>query len=346
MKINNREIGLNHPTYIVAEISANHHQDFQEAVKLVETAKKVGADAVKLQTYTPDTMTIDSDAPYFRVGKGSLWSGRTLYDLYREAHTPWEWQPKLKEIADKIGIDLFSSPFDSTAVDLLEKMKVPAYKVASFEIIDLPLIENIAKTRKPIIISTGMASLEEIEEAINAARSSGALEIALLKCTSAYPAPAEEMNLCAIPYLREKFKVPVGLSDHTLGITIPIAAVALGACIIEKHFILSRNQSGPDSAFSVEPDEFREMVTSIRQIEKARGKEHYTVGKEEMKSRVFRRSIFVVKDISKGELFNSENVRLIRPGNGLPPKYINKVLGKKASQDIQRGTPLSWELIS
>ena len=340
-----RRIGPGCPVYVVAEMSANHNQDFDQAVELLKAAKEAGADAVKLQTYTPDTLTIRSDKEYFRIGKGTLWEGKTLYELYSEAYMPWEWQPKLKKIADEIGIDLFSTAFDPTAVDFLEDMGVPVHKVASFEIVDIPLIEKMARTGKPLIISTGMAMLDEIEEAVQAARKAGATQIALLKCTSAYPAPPEEMNLRAIPHLTEAFHVPVGLSDHTLGIAVPVAAVALGACIVEKHFTLSRDIPGPDSAFSLEPHEFKTMVEAIRTAEKALGEVRYEVGEQEAKSRVFRRSLFVVKDMKAGEIFTEENLRSIRPGYGLHPKHLKDVLGRRAIQDIKKGTPLGWNLI-
>jgi len=345
IEINGRKIGAGYPVYIVAELSANHRQQFDEAVKLVKAAKEAGADAVKLQTYTPDTLTIKCNAPEFRISGGTLWDGKTLYDLYSEASMPWEWQPRLKKMADNLGIDLFSSPFDKTAVDFLEGVGVPAYKVASFEIIDIPLIEYIASKGKPIIISTGMATRDEIDEAIQVAQREGARQIALLKCTSAYPASPEEMNLRAIPNMTRKFKVPVGLSDHTLGIAIPLAAVALGACIIEKHFTLSRSTLSPDSAFSLEPQEFKTMVEAVRTAEKALGKISYKVSEQEAKSRVFRRSLFVVRDMQKGEVFTEENVRSIRPGYGLPPHHLKDVLGRRASCDIKRGTPLSWEFV-
>lgn len=344
--INGRKIGLGFPAYIVAELSANHRQKLDEAIELIRVAKEAGADAVKLQTYTPDTMTIKCTAPEFLIGGGTPWDGKTLYDLYGEAYMPWEWQPKLKKVADDLGIDLFSTPYDKAAVDFLEEMGVTAYKVASFEIVDLPLIEYIASNGKPIIMSTGMATLAEIDEAIQAARRAGASQIALLKCTSAYPAPPEEMNLRAIPDLAETFGVPIGLSDHTLGIAVPIAAVALGACIVEKHFTLSRSIPSPDSAFSVEPQEFKAMVEAIRTAEKALGEVRYEVTGQEAKSRVFRRSLFVVKDMKAGETFTEENVRSIRPGYGLHPRYLKEVLERRAARDIKQGTPLSWELIS
>ena len=346
IEIGARTIGEDYPVFVVAELSANHRQQFDEAVKLMEMAKEGGADAVKLQTYTPDTLTIQSDRPEFRISGGTPWDGKTLYDLYAEAYMPWEWQPKLKSLADDLGIELFSTPFDKTAVDFLEEMGVPAYKVASFEIVDIPLIEYIAGKGKPIIMSTGMATPAEIEEAVGAARGAGASQIALLKCTSAYPAPPEEMNLRSIPHLAEASGVPVGLSDHTLGIAVPVAAVALGACIIEKHFTLSRSTSGPDSTFSLEPQEFKAMVEAIRTAEKALGEARHQVSEEEAKICVYRRSLFIVKDIKAGEVFTEENVRSIRPGHGLHPRHLKDVLDRQAARDIQRGTPLSSGLIS
>lgn len=343
--INDRKVGLGHPTYVVAEMSANHHRDFNQAAKIIEAAKEAGADAIKLQTYTPDTMTIRSDKEYFRISEGTLWGGRTLYDLYSEAYMSWDWQPKLKIVAEDIGIDLFSTAYDSSAVDLLEQMGVPVHKVASFEIVDIPLIDKMARTGKPLIISTGMASLGEIEEAVQAARNAGATQIALLKCTSAYPAPLEEMNLRTIPHLAEAFHVPVGLSDHSLGIAVPPAAVSLGACIIEKHFTLSRDIPGPDTVFSLEPHEFGAMVEAIRAAEKALGTVRYGSTYREANSQIFRRSLFVVKDMKAGEVFTEEKVRSIRPGYGLPSKYLKDVLGRRAARDIARGTPVDWDLL-
>lgn len=343
--INNRRIGPGCAVYIVAEISANHHQDFDQAVKLIEAAKKAGADAVKLQTYTPDTITIDCKADYFQAGKGTPWEGRMLYDLYGEAFTPWKWQPKLKKIADEIEIDLFSTPFDPTAVDFLEKMDVPAYKIASFEIVDIPMIQKIAKTGKPIIMSTGMATLSEIEEAVSTIRKEANNQTALLKCTSSYPALPENMNLATIPHMAEAFDVIVGLSDHTLDIAVPVAAVALGASIIEKHFTLSRSISGPDSSFSLEPDELNAMAKAIRKTEKALGKIHYGISKSEETSRIYRKSLFAVQDIKANDNFSAKNVNSIRPGHGLHPRYFYEVIGKQAKHDIKRGTPLSWNLV-
>jgi N-acetylneuraminate synthase len=345
IQIGERFVGGEHPVYVIAELSANHHQDYDQAIKIIHAAKDAGADAVKLQTYTADTITIASDKEYFRVGGGTLWDGRTLHDLYGEAYTPWGWQPKLKQVANDLGLDLFSSPFDATAVEFLEKMDVPAYKIASFEIVDIPLIQKIARTGKPIIMSTGMASAEEIDEAVTAARTAGATQIALLKCTSAYPATAEEMHLRTIPELSRRYEVPVGLSDHTMGVAVPVAAVALGACIVEKHLTLSRSEPGPDSAFSLEPQEFKAMVDAVRVAEKALGRVQFGCSPKEASSKAFRRSLFVVQDVKRGEAFTAENVRSIRPGNGLHTRHLAEVLGKTATQDIERGTPLSWDLV-
>ena len=346
MKIGNREIGSRQPVYIVAELSANHNQDFDQAVKIIHAAKEAGADAVKLQTYTADTITIRSNRPEFRIGGGTLWDGRNLHELYGEAHTPWEWQPRLKQVANDLGMDLFSSPFDATAVEFLEKMDVPAYKVASFELVDIPLIQKMARTGKPLIISTGMATLEEVQEAVRAAQNAGATEIALLKCTSAYPASPDEMNLRTIPELARKFDVPVGLSDHTMGIAVPVAAVALGASIIEKHLTLSRSQPGPDSAFSLEPHEFKAMVEAVRTTERALGKAQFGPAPHEVNSLAFRRSLFAIEDIKEGQAFSGANVHSIRPGHGLHTRHLPEVLGKHAARDIQRGTPLSWDLVA
>jgi len=345
ISINNRLIGIGQPVYIIAEMSANHGQSYDEAVKIIHAAKEAGADAIKLQTYTPNTITIDCDNEYFRIQKGTIWEGKNLYTLYKEAYTPWEWQPKLKKIANELGMDLFSTPFDNTAVDFLEKMDVPAYKISSFELIDIPLIQYVAKKGKPIIMSVGMATLSEIDEAVTAAREAGCKELALLKCTSAYPADPAEMNLETIPHMADAFSCPVGLSDHTLGIAVPIAAVTLGTRIIEKHFTLSRSVPGPDSAFSLEPHEFKAMVEAIRVTEKAMGIVNYAVTEKEAASRVFRRSLFIVKDMKAGDILTEESVRSIRPGNGIAPKHLKDILGKKARQDIKRGTPLTWHLI-
>ena len=344
-KIENRLIGDNHPVFIIAELSANHLQDFDLAVKTIKAMKDSGADAVKFQTYTPDTITINCDNQYFQIKQETLWDGKTLHQLYREAYTPWEWQPKLKEIAKDLGLLFFSSPFDKTAVDFLESMDIPAYKVASFEITDIPLIEYIASKGKPVIISTGIATLCDIEEAINTCKKKGNRQIALLKCTSAYPSPLEEVNLKTIPNLAETFRAVVGLSDHTLGISVPIAAASLGACIIEKHFILDRQLGGPDAAFSLEPEEFKAMVTAIREVEKALGEISYDLTEKTKRSKELCRSLFVVRNMKAGEVFNEENVRSIRPGFGLHPRYLFDIYGKKAKMKIFKGTPLQWGLI-
>jgi len=344
IKINNRKIGSGHNSYIIAEMSANHNQDFDQAVKIIEEAKQAGADAVKLQTYTPDTLTIDCNNNYFNI-EGTPWEGQNLYSLYGEAYTPWEWQPKLKKVADRLGLDLFSTPFDATAVDFLEEMDVPAHKIASFEIVDLPLVRRIAQTAKPIILSTGMATLSEIDEAVGVIRDTGNDQLALLKCTSAYPAKPKHMNLLTIEHLSRTFKAPVGLSDHTLGIAVPVAAVALGACIVEKHFTLDRSTSGPDSQFSLEPDEFKAMVAAVRTAEQAIGSVYYGVSEQESGSRIFRRSLFVVKDTKAGERFTADNVRSIRPGHGLHTRHLEDIVGRCAALDIKRGTPLKWDLV-
>ncbi len=343
--IGRRTIGIGHPVYVIAEVSANHHQKFDEAVKIIHAAHQAGASAVKLQTYTPDTITIASDRKEFRLASGTIWDGCTLYELYGQAYTPWEWQPRLKQVANDLGLDLFSTPFDATAVDFLEEMKVPAHKLASFELVDIPLIQKMARTGKPLIMSTGMSTVEEIEEAVQTARQAGAAEIALLKCTSAYPALPEEMNLRTIPELSQRFGVPVGLSDHSMDVAVPVAAVALGACILEKHLTLSRSEPGPDSAFSLEPHEFKAMVDAVRVAEKALGEVHFGFGEKESSSRVFRRSLFVVQDVKQGEVFTSSNVRSIRPGYGLHTRHLPEILGRRASRDAERGTPMSWDLV-
>jgi pseudaminic acid synthase len=342
--INNRRIGTGEPVYIIAEMSANHNQSIDKAIKIIEAAKNSGADAVKIQTYTADTMTIDCSNDYFQI-KGTIWEGKNLYKLYQEALTPWGWHPKLKEVCDKLKIPLFSTPFDLTSVDYLERMDVPAYKIASFEVVDIPLLKKIASTGKPIIMSTGMATLAEIDEAIQTIRGTGNNKIALLKCTSAYPALPEEMNLKTISHLSNAYNVPVGLSDHTLGSAVAVASVALAGCIIEKHLTLSRSDEGPDSAFSTEPAEFKALVDDIRVAEKAIGKISYDISDKQKENRVFRRSLFVVNDIKKGESFTNENVRSIRPGHGLHTRYFEQILGRKAIRDIKKGTPLNWDMV-
>jgi pseudaminic acid synthase len=343
IRVGRKVIGGNNPVLIVAELSGNHLHDFSLAVKTIRAIKKSGADAVKLQTYTPDTLTIDCRNKYFRINQGTLWDGRTLYELYCQAYTPWEWQPKLKKLAEDLGLLFFSTPFDKSSIDFLQKLKVPAYKIASFEISDIPLIEYAASKGKPMIFSTGIAELKDIKEAVNACRRKGNDQIAILKCTSAYPAPLSEANLLTIPDLKNKFKTVVGISDHTLGTGIASACVALGARIIEKHFILDRKLGGPDAAFSLEPDEFKAMVGSIRSTESALGKVTYQLSEKVKKSRVFARSLFVVEDIKKGEKFNEAHIRSIRPGYGLPPKYLKKIIGKRARTNIKRGTPVKWD---
>ncbi len=344
-RINERCIGRGFPTYVIAEISSNHNQDFQVAADLVKVAKEAGADAVKLQTYTADTLTISSAAEIFRIKGGTLWDGYTYHDLYSKTYMPWDWQPELKRLADRLGIDLFSTAYDRTAVEFLEKMDVPAYKISSFEIVDLPLVECVASTGKPVLISTGMATAEEIREALNTARAAGNKQIALLKCVSAYPAPPEAMNLNTIPAMIETFGVPVGLSDHSLNTPVPSSAVALGACIVEKHLTLSREIPTPDCAFSLEPAEFKEMVEDIRLVERALGSVRYGYTPEEESSRLFRRSLFVVEDINEGESFTEKNVRSIRPGYGMHTRHLKEVLGRRARRDIRRGSPLSWDLV-
>jgi pseudaminic acid synthase len=344
--INNRAIGEGRPVYIVAEMSANHGQNFDRAAEILMAAKRAGADAIKLQTYTPDTLTIDCSNEYFQIQQGTIWQGRSLYDLYGEAYTPWEWQPKLRDIALDLGLDFFSTPFDETAVDFLQEMGVPAFKIASFEIVDLPLIHKIGATGKPVILSTGMATIGEIDEAVRAIRSSGNNQMALLKCVSSYPAPPEDMNLRTIAHMSDSFDVPVGLSDHSMGIAVPVSAVSLGACIIEKHFTLSRSLKGPDSSFSLEPDEFQSMVDAVRIAEKAVGAVCYHCTEKEAASRLFRRSLFVVKNMKPGDIFDEKNVRSIRPGYGLPPKEIVRVMGHRAARNIERGTPLHWNLVA
>ncbi|MBN2328957.1 MAG: pseudaminic acid synthase [Candidatus Omnitrophica bacterium] len=343
--IGRRRIGLGNPVYMIAEMSANHNQDFEQAVRILHAAKEAGADAVKLQTYTPDTLTISSDRECFKVKGGTLWDGQTLYELYQQACTPWEWHPKLKQIADDIELDLFSTAFDPSSVDFLEELGMPIHKIASFEIVDLPLIEKAASTGKPLLLSTGMAVLSEIDEAVRTARNAGASQIALFKCVSAYPAPPDKMNLRTIPHLAEAFQVPTGLSDHTLGFTVPVAAVALGAAMIEKHFTLSRDSQSPDAAFSMEPSEFKSMVEAVRIAEQSLGGVQYGIQDIEEKSRVFRRSLFVVKEIKKGMTFTPEHVRSIRPGGGLHTRYYHEIIGRHAACDIEAGTPLSWSLV-
>ena len=338
-----RSIGAGHPVYIVAELSANHGQRYDNAVRLIEAAAAAGADVIKLQTYTPDTMTIDAPQACFTI-HGTLWNGRKLHELYAQAFTPWEWHEHLQQVAQRHGLDLFSTSFDSSAVDFLERLDVPAHKVASFELVDIPLLRRLAATGKPVIMSTGMATTTEIDEAVATLRACGT-PLALLKCTSAYPALPESMNLCAIPHLADRYDVAVGLSDHTLDLAVPVAAVALGACIIEKHFTLSRQTPGPDAAFSLEPQEFRAMVDAVRTAQKSLGVATPELAPSEHAMRAFRRSLFVVSSMRAGETFATANVRSIRPADGLHPRHLDEVLGCRAARDIERGTPLDWDLI-
>lgn len=346
IEIAGRPLGAGHAVFVIAELSANHHQGFDEAVRLIEAAKDAGADAVKLQTYTPDTITLLCGRPEFQIPGGNTWGGRTLHDLYSAACTPWEWHPKLAAAAHDCGLILFSTPFDPSAVDFLARLDMPAFKIASFEIGDLELIATAARTGKPLIISTGMASFAEVDDAVRTARAAGKGGVALLKCTSAYPSPPEEMNLATIPHLAEIFGVTAGVSDHTLGIAAAVTGVALGASIVEKHFTLSRDVPGPDSHFSLEPGEFRTMVEAIRVAEKAIGDVRLGCGPAEAGNVCFRRSLFVTAGVRKGEAFTRANVRSIRPGYGLAPKFLPDILGSVAACDIERGTPFGWELVA
>ncbi|HYC02655.1 MAG TPA: pseudaminic acid synthase [Azospirillaceae bacterium] len=335
--------------FVIAEMSGNHKGELGRAIRLIDAAKDAGADAVKIQTYTADTITLDCDRPEFRIG-GGLWEGRTLHDLYREAHTPWEWHEAMFAHAARIGIPLFSSPFDPTAVDLLERLGAPAYKIASFEIVDTPLIRYAARTGKPMIISTGMAGLGEIAEAVAAVREGGTGqaergELALLHCNSGYPSPPEDINLRTIPHLAQAFGVPAGLSDHTHGIAVPVAAVAVGAVIIEKHMTLDRSEGGVDADFSLEPAEFKAMVEACRVAHAALGGIDYTLSPSEAGGRAFRRSLYVTEAVRAGEVLDGRNVRSIRPGRGLPPRHLPEVLGRRATRDLERGEPLDWSMV-
>lgn len=345
MILDGKKIGDSERCFVIAEMSANHLQDYNRAIEIIKKAKWAGADAIKLQTYTPDTITLNCDNEYFQIKQGTIWDGTTLHKLYQKAYTPWEWQPKLKKLAEKEGLIFFSSPFDYTAVDFLEEMNVPAYKISSFEINDIPLIEYIAKKGKPIIMSTGIARMGDIQDAIDACKRMGNNNIALLKCTSAYPSPLEDINLKTIPNMKDTFKTVVGLSDHTMGHAVAIGAVALGAKIVEKHLTLRRADGGADSKFSMEPEEFKLMVDSIRSIEKALGEVTYDLTEKQRNSREHSRSLFVVEDIKRGEVFTEKNIKSIRPGFGLESKYINDIIDRKASKDIKKGTPMSFDLI-
>mgnify|MGYP001181819210 FL=1 len=344
MKIDNFEINQSSNVFIIAELSANHNQKIDIAIETIKAAKRAGADCIKLQTYTADTLTINSNKADFII-KGTIWSGKNYYSLYQEAYTPWEWHKQLFEVAKEEGLICFSSPFDKSAVDFLENFSVPAYKIASFEITDIPLIEYIASKGKPVIISTGIATIEDIELALDACRRMNNYQIALLKCTSSYPAPVEEANLSMIKDIINRFGVITGLSDHTLGATVPIAATALGAKIIEKHFILDRSIGGPDSTFSMNEAEFTNMVKAIRETEKALGKIDYHLTDKQKKGKDFSRSLYVVETISEGELFSKDNVRSIRPGFGLHPKYLHQIIGKKSNQNIEKGTRFNLDFI-
>ena len=344
LEIEGRAIGRGLPPYVIAELSGNHQGDIARALRLIEVAKEAGADAVKLQTYTADTITIDYDGPDFVI-KGGLWNGRRLHELYSEAHTPWDWHPALFEHARKLGITCFSSPFDSTAIDLLERLRAPAFKIASFEIVDTPLIRQAARSGKPLVISTGMASPAEIADAVVAAREGGAGGFALLHCVSGYPTPADEANLARIPALAAIYDCPIGLSDHTLGIEVAITSVALGATIIEKHLTLARADGGPDAAFSLEPAEFNALVKGVHTAFSALGTGSEARSSVEAGSMMFRRSLYAVADIGKGGVFTADNIRSIRPGHGLPPKHLPEILGKRARSDIARGTPLAFDLV-
>ena len=341
--IGSRPVGEGCPSFIVAEMSANHLGDFHRALEIVHAAAEAGADAVKLQTYTADTMTIDCDDPCFRINTGTIWDGTTYYDLYREAYTPWEWQPRLLEEAKKLGMECFSSPFDRTAVDFMAEMDMPAYKIASYEIADIPLIRACAAKGKPVILATGIASSDEIAEAVNACRDAGNDQVLLLKCVSAYPTPLEDLNLRMLPTLGRTYGCIMGLSDHSMSPAVPVAAVALGAHMVEKHLTLRRSDGGADGSFSMEPEEFAAMVRNIRDTDKALGSPDYALTPQQREEHIGGRSLFVVKDIAAGEVFTPENIRSIRPGDGLPPRYYDQVLGKRAAAFLKRGKPLSPE---
>ncbi len=345
IKIGSHIISETSPTFIIAEMSANHLQDFDRAVAIIKAAKDAGADAIKLQTYTPDTITLDSDNACFQITQGTIWDGTTLHKLYQTAYTPWEWHSDLKKIAEEMGLVFFSSPFDLTSIDFLEKLDVPVYKIASFEATDIPFIRKIARIGKPIIMSTGISYLEDLELALRTCREEGNENVILLKCTSAYPAPYEDINLNTIPSMKGVFDCLVGLSDHTMGNAVASAGVALGAKVVEKHLTLSRADGGADAAFSMEPAEFKEMADNIRMIEKALGKVTYELTDKQKKSREHSRSLFIAKDMKAGEVFTPDNLRSVRPSCGLHTKYYEELLGKKVRKDVKMGTPMSWELV-
>lgn len=345
LRFNGCEIGAGAPVYFIAEVSANHNQSYERAVEVIKAAKAAGADAVKLQTYTADTITIESDKPYFRVDGGTLWDGATLHQLYSEAYTPWEWQPDLKVFVESLGMGFLSTPFDSTAVEFLERMEVQSYKVASSELVDIPLLKRVGATGKPVLLSCGMASLAEIDEAVQALRHAGTEDIVLLKCTSAYPCPPEEMNLRTVPHMAATFGLLVGLSDHSMGYAAAVAAVSLGACVVEKHLTLRRSDGGPDSAFSMEPEEFAEMVKATRLVERALGRIHYGPTASEKAPVLYRRSLFVCEPIAAGELLTERNVRSIRPGAGMHTRHYAEIVGRRARTPLEKGTPLSWDMV-
>ncbi len=345
IRIGKHIISENSPTFIIAEMSANHNMDFDRAVAIMQAAKDAGADAIKIQTYTADTITLDCDDPCFQITQGTLWDGTTLHKLYQTAYTPWEWQPKLQKIAEEMGLEFFSSPFDFSAIDFLEEMNVPAYKIASFEINDIPFIRKIAKLGKPIIFATGIARLADIELAVETCKQEGNEDVILLKCTSSYPAPYEDINLKTIPSMAQTFDCIAGLSDHSMGHAVADAAVALGAKVVEKHLTLSRADGGADSAFSMEPAEFKLMVDNIRKIEKALGKVTYDLTPKQAREREHSRSLFVAKDMKAGDVFTPENLRSVRPANGLHTKHYEELLGRKITKDAKLGTPMSWDLV-
>lgn len=346
IKISDKHIGLNHPPFVIAEMSGNHNQSLARALEIVEAAAKTGANALKIQTYTPDTMTLDLDEREFHISDPkSLWAGTSLYKLYEEAYTPWEWHKPIFDKANELGMIAFSSPFDSTAVDFLETLDVPCYKIASFENTDLPLIRRVATTGKPLIISTGMASLAELDETVRAAREAGCKDLILLKCTSTYPATPQNTNILTIPHMREMFGCEIGLSDHTMGIGVSVASVAIGATIVEKHFTLNRADGGVDSTFSMEPAEMAQLVTETERAWHALGKVNYGATEAEKKSMQFRRSLYIVEGMKAGEVLTAKNVRAIRPGLGLPTKYLEVLLGKTVNRDVKRGTAIDWTLL-
>lgn len=345
IEIAGRKLGGGHPVFIVAEMSANHNMDYGRAVEIIHQAAEAGADAIKIQTYTADTITLDSDKSYFQITQGTLWDGTTLHKLYEQAYTPWEWQPKLKEEAEKAGLVFFSAPFDHSAVEFLEEMGIPCYKIASFELNDIPMIRKIARLGKPILMATGVAYEKDIRLAVETCREEGNSQVILLKCTSAYPAPFSTVNLKMIPAMAKTFDCLTGLSDHTMGYQAGLGAAALGACVVEKHLTLSRKDGGADAAFSMEPAEFREMCEGIRIIEQALGRETYELSEKQIREREHSRSLFVAKDIHAGERFTPENMRSVRPGFGLHTKYFEEILGKRATQDLEKGTPMRFAYV-